>query len=148
MAHVVLRSVNKGNWKEVARLSLKEEQKSFIASNLYSMVEVQFLENFKTKAIYRDEEMIGFTMYGIDEEDGNYWIYRFMIDQRFQGKGLGKKAMLLVIEDIEKWNSTNIPCIMIDYHRDNIGAKKMYRKVGFVETERGPGGEQFAMFTL
>ena len=30
--------------------------------------------------------MIGFTMFGIDPDDKNYWIYRLMIDEEFQGK--------------------------------------------------------------
>jgi len=27
-------------------------------------------------------------MYGIDSNEGNYWIYRSMIDDKFQGRGL------------------------------------------------------------
>ena len=54
----------------------------------------------KIKAIYCEEILIGFAMYGIDSDDGNYWIYRFMIDEQFQGRGHGKGAMKLIIEDI------------------------------------------------
>jgi RimJ/RimL family protein N-acetyltransferase len=46
--------------------------------------------------------MIGFTFYGIDEDDHDYWIYLMMIDQKYQGKGYGKQAIKLVIEDIRK----------------------------------------------
>ncbi len=48
---------------------LLKEQQTFIASNLYSIAEVQFLDNFYAKGIYFDEKMIGFTMFGIDPDD-------------------------------------------------------------------------------
>jgi diamine N-acetyltransferase len=48
-------------------------QQGFIASNLYSIAEVQFLENFEAFAIYKEETVIGFIMFGIDPDDNNYW---------------------------------------------------------------------------
>lgn len=65
---------------------LLKEQQTLIASNLYSIAEVQFLDDFYAKGIYLDETMIGFTMFGIDSDDNNYWIYRLMIDKNFKGK--------------------------------------------------------------
>ncbi|WP_257142495.1 GNAT family N-acetyltransferase, partial [Bacillus thuringiensis] len=82
------------------RLSVKAEQRTFIASNLYSIAEVQFLDNFYAKGIYVGNKMIGFTMFGIDPGDNNYWIYRLMIDEKFQGKGIGKQAIYLIIEEV------------------------------------------------
>lgn len=44
--------------------------------------------------------MVGFTLYGIDDEDQQYWMYRLMIDEKHQGKGFGTQAVRLVIEDV------------------------------------------------
>ena len=44
-------------------------------------------------AIYDGTEMVGFLVYGRDPADERYWLYRFMIDRRHQGKGHGKAAL-------------------------------------------------------
>ena len=148
MKKIHLKSINKSNWEEAIRLSVKAEQRKFIASNLYSIAEVQFLDNFYAKGIYVGNKMIGFTMFGIDPDDNNYWIYRLMIDEKFQGKGIGKQAIYLVIEEVRQNNNTNIPLIMIGYHPENLTAKLVYKKAGFIETGISSWGEQLAKYSL
>ncbi|WP_423410144.1 GNAT family N-acetyltransferase [Heyndrickxia sp. MSNUG] len=145
---VTLKPITKENWEEAIDLTVKEEQKHFIASNLYSIAEVQFLGDFKASGIYYDEKMIGFAMYGIDPDDNNFWIYRLMIDQAYQGNGFGAAAVKLIVEEIKSNNSAYIPFIMIGYHPENEGARYAYKKAGFVETERAPWGEQLAAYNL
>ncbi|WP_100404311.1 GNAT family N-acetyltransferase [Bacillus solitudinis] len=148
MNKISLESIDKSNWEEAIKLSVKEEQHTFIASNLYSIAEVQFLDNFYAKGIYIDNKMIGFTMYGIDPDDNNYWIYRLMIDKEYQRKGIGVQAIYLIIEKIRDINDKNIPLIMIGYNPENLSAKFAYKKAGFIETELSSWGEQLAKFTL
>jgi diamine N-acetyltransferase len=140
--------ITKENWEDAISLTVKEDQKKFMASNLYSIAEVQFLENFEAKGIYYEDRMAGFTMYGIDPDDQNYWIYRLMVDQEFQGKGIGTEAVNLIIEDIKQRDEAGIPLIMIGYHPENQGARYTYNKAGFVETETAPWGEQLAAYKL
>lgn len=148
MRKIYLKPIDKSNWKEAIRLSVKEEQQTFIASNLYSIAEVQFLDHFYSKGIYLDGKMIGFTMFGIDPDDNNYWIYRLMIDEKFQGKGIGKQAIYLVIDEIGQDNYTSIPLIMIGYAPENLTAKFGYKKAGFIETKLSSWGEQLAKYSL
>lgn len=145
---VSLRTIDKSNWKEAIKLSVKEDQKPFVASNLYSIAEVQFLDDFHAMGIYLDDKMVGFTMFGIDPDDNNYWIYRLMIDEGYQGRGLGVESVLKVIEAIQGMNRANIPLIMIGYQPNNKGAQATYKKAGFVETEIAPWGEQLAKYML
>lgn len=147
-SNIYLKPIDKDNWEEAIHLSVKDEQKNFVASNLYSIAQVQFLENFKAMGVYRGNDMVGFTMFGIDPDDGNYWIYRVMVDKEHQGKGIGVKAVEHVVEEIKKVNTNRIPYVMIGYHPENMGAKFTYKKAGFVETEIAPWGEQLARFTL
>ena len=148
MKHISLKTIDKSNWEDAIQLSVNQEQQSFIASNLYSIAEVQFLDNFYAKGIYLDNEMVGFTMFGIDPDDHNYWIYRLMIDKGFQERGIGIHAIKLVIEEIRRMNDTNISLIMIGYHPENLAAKFAYQKAGFMETELSSWGEQLAKFYL
>lgn len=148
LKEIFLQTIDKSNWEEAIKLSVNEEQKKFIASNLYSLAEVQFLDNFYAKGIYLDNKMIGFTMFGIDPDDGNYWIYRLMIDKEFQGKGIGLQSIHQIIEEIRRINDTNIPLIMIGYNPDNVAAKITYKKAGFIEAELSSWGEQLAKYSL
>ncbi|WP_442600696.1 GNAT family N-acetyltransferase [Paenibacillus sp. KN14-4R] len=146
---IILKEIEKSNWKECLKLKLKPGQEKFIASNLYSIAEVHFLDGFEAKAIYEDQNMIGFTMYGLDSDDSNYWIYRFMIDERYQGRGFGQRALELVIDDIRKRNDRS-DLLFIGYAPENEQAKKLYAKVGFTEVGimEWSGGEMIAKYVF
>jgi diamine N-acetyltransferase len=90
-----LKPITKDNWIQAITLRVREDQANFVASNAFSLAQLNFLENFYAKGIYYGEEMVGFTLYGIDEDDHEYWIYRMMIDEKHQGKGYGKEAVKL-----------------------------------------------------
>ncbi|MFS0690596.1 GNAT family N-acetyltransferase [Sporosarcina sp. 179-K 8C2 HS] len=79
--------------------------------------------------------MIGFALYGIDEDDHGYWIYRMMIDQKHQGKGYGKEAIQLVIDDIRSMKEERHQTITLSYEPSNEHAKRIYENMGFKEVE-------------
>ncbi|QJD83254.1 GNAT family N-acetyltransferase [Cohnella herbarum] len=144
---ITIRAINKSNWEECIQLKPSQDQESYIVSNLYSIAEAQFLSGFITKAIYFEENLVGFSMYGLDSDDGNYWIYRFMIDGRFQGRGYGEQAMKLIINDIQtKEDRTDV--ILLGYKSDNASARKLYSKVGFEEQGMAPWGEVLAKYSF
>ena len=62
----------------------------------------EYREVARPFAIYADNRMIGFTMFAFDfassDLDDRYWLWRFMIDKNFQGKGYGSAALQKVIE--------------------------------------------------
>ena len=144
---ITLRAIDKDNWEDCIELKPRQEQEDFIASNLYSIAEVQFLPGFVAKAIYYDEMLIGFSMYGLDLDDSNYWIYRFMIDERFQGRGYGVQAMKLVIDDIRN-REDRTDVILLGYDPENTQAQKLYAKLGFVEQGIAPWGEMLAKYSF
>lgn len=146
---ITMQAIDKQNWEECISLKTKKEQERFIASNLYSIAQVQFLERFEAKAIYVDQQMVGFTLYGLDSDDGNYWIYRFMIDERFQGLGYGKKAFQLILDTIrQREDRTDV--LMISYAPMNEQARGLYTAAGFKELGIMPwsGGEVVAKYTF
>ncbi|MDM5329892.1 GNAT family N-acetyltransferase [Neobacillus sp. CF12] len=128
-----LKTITKDNWLKAISLRVREDQVKFVASNAVSLAQLNFLENFHANGIYDDDEMIGFTLYGIHEEDHEYWIYRMMIDQNHQEKGYGKQAIQLVIDDIRKIKEDHHQTITLSYEPSNEHAKRIYEKMGFVE---------------
>ena len=90
--NVELRIVNNDDREKCMTLKVKEGQSQYICSNRDSLNDA--IENdivARPFTIYVDGEMVGFTMLAFDEdyEDQNdrYWLWRFMIDEKMQGKG-------------------------------------------------------------
>jgi len=79
-------------------------------------------------SIFCENEFVGIIQ-KIREELDNIHIGRFLINPELTGKGLGKRALLKFINLIfQEKNVNSITLNVFDY---NVGAKKLYEKVGF-----------------
>ena len=122
---------------ECVGLKIKEEQQLY--SNAYSLAEAWLQQSIKEVilspfCIYKDGIMVGFVMLIHDEAEKGLGIYRFMIDEKYQGKGYGKKAMKVVLEYIYNNPIFEGYSIGLDVHRDNAVAIKLYEDLGFLPT--------------
>lgn len=143
-----LKPITKDNWLQAISLNVREDQEDFVASNAFSLAQLNYLDHFYAKGIYLDEQMIGFALYGIDEEDQAYWLYRFMIDARYQGNGYGAKAVQLIIEDVKEMKEPHHTTLTLSYEPENQHARYLYQKAGFKEVEGlFSDGEQIARLT-
>ena len=144
-----LKPITKDNWYEAVMLQVAEDQKNLVASNAISLAQLNFLENFHANAIYADETMVGFTLFGLDDEDKEYWIYRLMIDEKFQGMGYGKQSVALIVEAVRQMKEPQHQVIQISYEPKNVVAKHVYEKAGFSEIEGlFSGSEQIARYAF
>lgn len=144
-----LAPITKDNWIDAISLRVREDQESFVASNAVSLAQLNFIDGFLAQGIYHETEMVGFTLYGLDEEDNEYWIYRMMIDHNHQGNGYGKQAVQLVIDDIRSRKERMHETISLSYEPENQVAKQLYEKMGFKEVDGLViDGEQVARFTF
>ena len=79
-------------------------------------------------SIFCENEFVGIIQ-KIRKEMNNIHIGRFLINPELTGKGLGKRALLKFINLIfQEKNVNSITLNVFDY---NVGAKKLYEKVGF-----------------
>ena len=136
---VHLEDVTIDNFIEVSRLTLKEEQKDFIASNAFSLAQSKYQEECIPKAIQVNHNIVGFLMYCLDRDDHEYWIYRLIIDQKYQGLGYGQKAMEIILNELKEVATNHL--IKISFEPDNYIAKQLYEKLGFQTTGVIDGGE-------
>lgn len=124
--------LNAENWYECCKLELSEEQAEFIEPNAVSIAQSKFEPTLKPYAIFFEEKVVGFLMFNsVKEELDGYWLYRIMVDKNFQGKGVGKAATNLMIEEIIKLPNANK--IVVGYHPENKGAHNLYSSLGFVD---------------
>ena len=126
---VYLKEINSENFWDVIELKVHEEQKEYVLENSISIAQAKVQPECIPMAIYDDEKLVGFLMYCIDRDDGNYWIYRFMIDKNFQRKGYAKKAMELLLNEIKKDKNHNK--IVLDVKKESIAAVELYKGFGF-----------------
>ncbi|MGK5079976.1 GNAT family N-acetyltransferase [Janthinobacterium sp. HLX7-2] len=106
-----------------------------MASNDYSIAQASFYPaTMHTRAVYCDEEVIGFLMFvSPDDEDppGHYQIWRFMVEHRRQGQGHGRAALALALTEMR--TRPDARSIEICYKPGNDNAKQFYASMGFVE---------------
>lgn len=126
---ITLRNIDYNNFWEIIELKVYENQLDFLTSNAVSVAQSKVQPECIPLAIYNDEKAVGFAMYGIDRVDGQYRIYRFMIDRRYQSKGFGKVALQLLINQIQKDKTYNK--ILLGVHKESIAAIKLYHSLGF-----------------
>ncbi len=138
---VSLVEIDRHNYLSVLDLSVSEEQRPFVASNMYSLAQAFAQPECVPLALYAENKPVGFAMYCIDENDREYWIYRLMIDQRHQRRGYGRAAMLLLINRIRSEMDENRHRIFISFEPENEAAKMLYESLGFVPDGRVEYGE-------
>ncbi len=149
-----IRPVMRGNWKELVRLKVREDQTHFVASNLYSIAEAQFGEDFEGNwdfypfGIYDGDTPVGFLMYGYNFEHPKQqaFIIRLMVDEKHQGKGYGRFAMKWMLDRFR--GEERIRNVAISYEPENDAARKLYASLGFVETGEMVGEEVLAVMQL
>lgn len=135
---VSLRAVTKSNYEEICDLDVSKEQEEYVACNMYSLVESMFNEGYETRAIYLEQEPVGFFMW-VQESIYKISIWRFMVDKKHQQKGIGRKALKLALDEIRQ--VTDLKEIEICYDPANPVAKEFYSSFGFTETGMDEDGE-------
>jgi diamine N-acetyltransferase len=103
-ADVSLREITSQSVIAVVQLAVADDQKQFVARNSVSLAQALFEPRAWYRAIYCGAVLVGFVMLK-DESlaaptpaNPKIDIWRFMIDERYQRRGLGKAAMLKVID--------------------------------------------------
>ena len=139
--------ITKDNWEDVIFLSTNEtvtvtgsgepyEAKrmpslceEFVASNALSIVQSVFEDGWIIKAIEHEGELIGFTMFGWEEEEEFYELCRIMIDKPYQNKGYGTQAIKLILGEMK----ARFGCkeVYLSTDPENVRGKHVYEKVGF-----------------
>lgn len=128
-------------------LEITAEQQSFLEPNAMSIAQSKFEPTLKPYAICLEEKVVGFLMFNsVQEELDGYWVYRIMVDQHYQGKGIGKAAIQLMISEIEKLPNANK--IIVGYHPENQNAHHLYASLGFVDYGDRFGKEMAVVKTI
>jgi diamine N-acetyltransferase len=89
--------------------------------------------------IYAAETPVGFLMLYDDLEEERYYLWRFMIDARYQKLGYGRKAMQLLIEHVK--TRPGARHLFLSCVPEEVGPEPFYQKFGFERTGKMHGIE-------
>ena len=134
------------NVLEICKMSetLPGEQRQAVADNALSIAQGHCSSNAWMRAIYQDSTPVGFIMLhlGSDWEDGidcpGVFLWRFMIARPYQGRGLGKAAIELLISHLR---ALGIPKLYTSCHLESGSPRGFYDRLGFKPTGEYYGDE-------
>lgn len=144
---VTLREITKANWRDVIRLKVAPAQEQFVTANVTSIAEAHFSPEVAWfRAIYASDLPVGFLMLEDDVAQQEYFLWRFMIDAQFQGRGYGRQALELFCAHVKTRpgaSAVETSCVPAPG-----GPGPFYEKMGFVYTGTTEGSERVMRRTL
>lgn len=135
---VELREITGETVRAVCALRVAEGQGDFVAENALSIAQAHFHPRHWMRAIYADGELAGFVLTIEDADRRDYYLWRLMVDSAFQRRGIGRRAMELLLERWQALGATEAKLSVVD---SNHGAVALYETVGFESTGEYVNGE-------
>jgi diamine N-acetyltransferase len=139
MSQVELKEITRDTLQAILKLEVNPAQKDFVAPNAVSLAEALFEPNAWYRAIYADDEPVGFLMLFADQERGFYYLWRFMISAPFQGKEYGAEAIRLLVAHVKTLPKAKE--LKLSYVPADGGPEQFYLKQGFENTGEVEDGE-------
>lgn len=95
---VELKEITKDNYDDVLKLKVAKNQENFVSTVVQSLAQAWVYRNTAYPfVIYEDNTSVGFIMLGYYELKKQFTLWKLMIDEQYQNKGYGKKALKLAI---------------------------------------------------
>lgn len=127
-----LEPVGPDNWREP--LAVREDQRHFVSDCAGTLARAwAYRENNSVaKVIYSDDEPVGMLLYYDWPEENMYIFSQLFIDRRWQGKGYGRRAAELALEEMRA--AGRYGKVILCYVEGDEPAMKLYSSLGFVHT--------------
>ena len=155
--NIHLEKVTDDNVEAIVKLRVAKEQKKFVASNDWSLIDAYLSladgEPVFPFGIYNGKTLVGFIMirysndwsgynreawlnsdaYRFYKDQYFYYVWRFMIDKKYQKRGYGKEALKRAIDFIKTYPCGKADYCVLSYAPNNETAKNLYFSFGFEE---------------
>jgi diamine N-acetyltransferase len=128
------------NAAAVRRLRVSARQEAYVANLAESLQEAAASPEAGPwyRAVYADDTPVGFVMLGISVQSGDerypfrYFLWRLLIDERFQGRGYGAETIDSVVAELRKHPGADALFTSVAPGADS--PIRFYEKCGFVRT--------------
>ncbi len=139
-SRVTLREITEDTVIDVIRLKVAPDQERFVSPNAVSLSQALFSRTAWYRAIYLDETPVGFVMLSDDSllspppPKPQIWLWRFMVDERYQGQGVGSIALRLLIDHVR--NKGGFETLELSFVPGEGSPEGVYLRAGFRHTGR------------
>lgn len=139
MPEVTLREITRETVWPIMTIEVAENQGHLVAPNSMSIAEAYFEPKVWSRAIYADEEPVGFIMLFDDPDTSKYYLWRMMIAEGQQRQGYGRRALELLVDYVRTRSSAT--GITVGSIPGEGSPQPFYEGFGFVDTGEIKGGE-------
>ena len=132
---IKLIEVTENNWFDVADLSVRDDQRSYVAPAIGILARGYVYRECNARVYVFDNDgiIVGAALVReFDEEPLGYDLQQFMIDQQYQGKGYGSDALALILDELRK--EGHYDHVEVCVKKDDAAAIHLYEKHGFVDS--------------
>lgn len=130
---ISLQPVTRENLDAVLALKVKDSQKGFVSATAESLAQAYvYSRTAYPFAVADGGETVGFIMMGYYEEKQYYTLWKLLIDEKYQRRGYGRKALELGTAFLKE--RFGVKEIYTGVTPGNAAAKALYRSAGFRET--------------
>ena len=133
---VVLRELDEDAGLDIMRLRVAPAQNDFVAPNAISLAQAFLTTDVVVRGVYAGSLPVGFAM--LSTRPPRFYLWRFMIDHRFQGRGYGRRAMELVVDLVKSLGGEEL---RLSFVKAPGGPGRFYESLGFEETGEVRDGE-------
>lgn len=146
MAEVELREITKNTVRQILAIGVADNQRHLVAPTAVSIAQAYFEPKAWFRAIYADDEPVGFIMLLDDDETPTYFLWRLLVGAEHQGNGYGRQAVELLIAYVR--SRPGATELISSWVPDPAGPESFYRGLGFVPTGEIDEGEVVARLAL
>ena len=123
------------NYEPAKLLAVRHDQEDLVASIQKSLADAYVYSESVFRLAFSEDAPVGYLLlFPFDSDRGRTVnIVRLMIDQRFQGRGLGRELLQTAL----RWINTFEPVVntvRISTLPRNVGALALYESVGFTQS--------------
>lgn len=132
---VRLAEITEDNWLEAASLSVKEEQKGYLAPAIGILARGYVYRDCRAKVyvIEADGTAVGLALVReFDDEPLGYDLQQFMIDGRYQGRGFGSAGLALILDELRR--EARYDHVEVCVKKEDAEAVRLYEKHGFADS--------------
>jgi diamine N-acetyltransferase len=138
-AAVSLRPITDANLRAILRLKVAPAQEQFVAPNPVSLAQAHFEKYAWYRAICAGETPVGFMMLYDNPVKPEYFLWRLMVDARYQGNGFAWRAMQLLIDYVR--TRPGATELLVSHGQGEGSPAPFYARLGFQYTGAEDDGE-------
>ena len=113
--------VRNGNWPADGALERsKKEFEHYLPDGIHTK------DQYVWSIVDEDNRKLG--VLWVQVKDQKAFIFEFVIDEAFRGKGYGKQALTAMDQELR---SMDVESVALHVFGDNVSAQELYRKMGF-----------------